>query len=106
MANKMPGIEPPVCTTECIAKRKAIPRKGFIPKTKGMRRASPKLPPKPGTTPKKLPIKVATNISPKTCHCIACCSPLSIASIMYCYPFIFIELALRTPALYPKKYYR
>ncbi len=86
--NRIPGIDPPVCTTECMDSKKASPRNGFMPKTKGIKRASPTLPPNPGIAPKKFPRNVANSIKPKTSQVIVCWSPLNIASIILGFPSI------------------
>src|SRR5436190_4786983 len=55
MPNRMLGIAPLVWTTECIAKRKTAPGIGSMPKTKGIRKMTPSLPPRPGMMPKNRP---------------------------------------------------
>jgi len=49
------GMAPEVWTTECIASRKTAPGTGSMPKTKGIRKMMPSLPPRPGMMPKNKP---------------------------------------------------
>src|SRR5688572_19590875 len=67
----MDGIEPPVCTTECIASRNTAPGIGSMPKTKGSKSTMPSLPPRPGSAPKKAPIGIASSISMTSCGTVS-----------------------------------
>ncbi len=62
--NRIDGIEPPVCTTACIASRNTDPASGSMPKTNGISSTMPSLPPSPGTAPKNMPIGIASRIRP------------------------------------------
>ncbi len=59
----MLGIEPPVCTTECIEMRNIAPASGDMPNTNGMASTMPSLPPSPGMAPKNMPAGTAITIS-------------------------------------------
>ncbi len=65
--NRMLGTEPPVWTTACMASRNTAPDSGSMPKTKGMSRTMPSLPPSPGMAPKNMPIGTARMIRPTSC---------------------------------------
>src|SRR5688500_17786613 len=59
----MDGIDPPVCTTECMAIKKTQPCTVSIPKTIGMDSTIPSLPPRPGTAPNSMPNGTAASIT-------------------------------------------
>ena len=63
MPRRMLGMEPPVCTTECMATRNTQPGTMSIPNTSGIERTIPSLPPSPGTAPKIMPIGTAATMT-------------------------------------------
>jgi hypothetical protein len=96
VSKSMAGIEPDVCTTECMPNKKAKPETGSIPNVKGIISAREVGPPKPGIIPNMRPMGMARSMYPKAGHARTERRPLITTSSIYLSQVLYCGAIRRT----------